>query len=105
MTPTCTPVAFCSARWQASAACLPSISGAMPAAIATSSAADELSPEPGGMFDATFTVCGATPQLLADRPHVRQAPVDVAVDRPVLGGMPLVSVKRSTAAGSTTPPR
>ena len=61
MTPTRTPVAFCSARWHASAASLPSMSGFNPAASATRSAAEELIPALGGTWEVTRTACGSTP--------------------------------------------
>src|SRR6266571_2378371 len=61
MTPTCTPVASCSARWHVRAAWTPSIRGLSPTATATNRAADELIPDPGGTSDSTCTDCGPTP--------------------------------------------
>ena len=61
ITPTCTPVACCSARWHITAASLPSMSGRRPAATATRSAADELMPAAGGTSEATCTAWAPTP--------------------------------------------
>jgi len=53
--------AFCSARWQARAASIGSMSGRRPTATATRSAADELTPVDGGTSEVTVTACDFTP--------------------------------------------
>src|SRR4029077_8328257 len=98
ITPTFTPVAFCSARWQASAASMPSISGRSPTAVATSSAADELIPALGGTSEETVTICGPAPSSSLNACTYARPPGTTLSTDQLVAGCPVAVVSLSTAA-------